>query len=86
MVDVGPTGPTATPYTATASCTGENDILLTGWCVLVTPSSFQAIGQFYYGELSNVAGNPMGWTCNGFNNVSATAYGLQAYASCITVP
>ena len=85
-VNVGPTGSDTVPYTATASCNNANDILLTGWCALVTPGSVQPIGQFWYGAMDNVAGSSMGWTCNGYNNISASSYEIQAFAACVAVP
>lgn len=73
-------GVTASP--AIASCANDTDILLTGWCV--PQPGVQTVGQYWYGQVENVAGSPMAWKCTGVNTASPSNLELQAFATCVT--
>jgi len=71
------------PGGVSVSCLADTDILLTGWCV---PSLVNPYADYWYGAVTDVAGQAMGWQCTGYNGGTGSQYNLQAFATCIAVP
>ena len=71
------------PFGVGVSCLTDTDILLTGWCV---PSLVNPYADYWYGAVSDVAGQAMSWQCTGYNEGTGSQYDLQAFATCIAVP
>lgn len=71
------------PGAVSVSCLADTDILLTGWCV---PSLVNPYADYWYGAVTDVAGQAMSWVCTAYNEGTNSQYNIQAFATCIAVP
>ena len=71
------------PYGVSASCLADTDILLMGWCV---PSLVNPYADYWYGAVTDAAGQSMSWVCTAYNEGTNSQYNIQAFATCIAVP
>ena len=71
------------PGAVLVSCLADTDILLTGWCV---PSLVNPYADYWYGAVTDVAGQAMSWVCTAYNEGTNSQYNIQAFATCIAVP
>ena len=71
------------PYGVGISCLADTDILLMGWCV---PSLVNPYADYWYGAVTDAAGQSMSWVCTAYNEGTNSQYNIQAFATCIAVP